>query len=202
VAHAKTRTNWLRGANLPEVRDFVSFSMPAGSTHAQTIQRLAKETGHRIEGLLPQTLNHMTYLREKKIFGSATPAVMQILDNHSNLSWSESNGGWRFEVRHATIDLSRFDEAAGRLMCDVKRGANGRIPRDEYLRLTAQLEAFKPTDWLEGRKRKALALWNQTHPRNALNTFSEACKDPRFHRAVLRRFNRAEAQYRKAHPEL
>ena len=98
--------------------------------------------------------------------------------------------------------LSSFDELAGRLMRDAPRGANRHISEEEYLRIMAALKGFKPIDYLEGKARRTLAAWNQIHHRNAVHSFLEAYKHNDFHQPVLVRLKRAEAKYRKAHPEL
>jgi hypothetical protein len=194
--------------------------MPPGSTHADTIKRLAEETErkHRIQGTLPETLNQIGYPRGKTIWGSATSAVMEILDNHPNVGWNQSGDSWRFEVIDVHVQLSGFDERAGRLIHGAKCGPGRRILPGEYRRIATALDnkGFKPKDWLEGRDREALAGWNQKHPREAFHTFSSALEQNKvrrwievsgvrpksrelsLRRAVLKRFYRALDNYRAA----
>jgi hypothetical protein len=197
-----SRNEWQRPAEPDVIRDFVNFSLPAGCTHADVIQETAKHLGWRVQSL-PESLNHKPLFRGRGrvVFGSASKVLDEIVAEEKSLYWNLSDGVLRFEVRDTRIDLSPFDELAGRLMHSAKRGDNGRILPDEYLRITSELVGFRPTDFLEGRDRKSLATWNQTHPRAALHAFSDAYKNLRFRRAVLRRFKRAEAKYRKAHYE-
>jgi hypothetical protein len=204
-------TKWLYGTPLPVIRDLVNFAMPPGSTHADTIQRLAEETNHLIEGTLPETMHRIAYPRGKTIFDSATDAVMQILENHPDVGWNRSNGLWRFETRDARIHLSVFDEPAGRLVLDAPRGANGRILLDGYRQIARSLDklGLKPRDWVEGwdeeyPDRKALAVWNQKHPREALDAFCKivdrrGVKRGQFWKALRRRLHRAKAKYVEAH---
>jgi hypothetical protein len=156
------------------------------------------------------------------VFGSAHEYLNQIAANYENLYWNFSDGVLRFDVKNARIALSEFDELAGLLMRDARRGANGRILPDEYRRIAGDLDEghFKPMGSLEGLHRKALGVWNRKHPRNAIHTFSKAleCREDlqlrdwdrdseRFitqelplRRAVLKRLNRALEKWNKAHP--
>ena len=167
------------------------------------IQKTAKELGWRVDSL-PERLSQALNPRGRTVVGSARKVLDGIVGEHENLYWTLLDGVLRFEVRSARIHLSEFDELAGRLMSEAQRGGGGRIPADEYRRMALAIDAgrFKPVDCLEGLDRDALARWNQTRPRVALHTFSDAYRHPRFHRAVLRRLNRAEEKYRKAHLEL
>jgi hypothetical protein len=193
------KVTWRRAAEQPVIRDFVNFSIAEPCTYADVIQKIANALKWRVESM-PDQLRGADLFRGYVVFGSAAHYLDRITAEHDNLYWTFSDGTLRFDVRAARIELSRFDELAGRLMHRAQREANGRILSDEYLRITSDLVDFKPTDFLEGTDRKNLATWNQTNPRSALHTFSKAYKDPRFRRAVLRRLNRAEAKYRKAHP--
>jgi hypothetical protein len=197
---ASHKTKWQRPSDPPVIRDFVNFSLLPGCSHADVVQEIAKQCDWRVESM-PDELKEKSLTRGRVYFGSAAETLDRIVGNYPNLYWNLSDGVLRFDVRDGRIDLSPFDEMAGRLMREAQRAANGRILRSEYLRITTELEGFKPRDCLEGRDRRALAVWNQTHPRVALHSLSEAYRHPRFHRAVLRRFNRAEAKYRKAHAE-
>jgi hypothetical protein len=176
MATAKaSKTKWHRPPGAPLIRDFVTFSMPAGCTHADVIQKIADQLGWRVASL-PDQLRRNPIPRGRSVFGSAREVLNQIVANYENLHWTVSDGALRFDVREARIDLSAFDELAGRLMDEARRAPNGRILPDEYRRIAAVLDkqGFKPTQWLEGRDRVALKQWNQKHPPDAIHTFSKA----------------------------
>ncbi len=109
-------------------------------------------------------------------------------------------------VKRAGKPLSPFDELAGRLMAEARprRGANGRLADAEYAAIAVELDKdFVLKDELEESFRKALAKWNQEHPRKAIKSFNAAVASsvrlpvgtPR--RGVQRIFNRAEAKWNK-----
>jgi hypothetical protein len=207
MATAKaSKTKWQRPPEPPFIRDFVNLSIAGPHTHADVIQKIAAQFGWRVESL-PEPLTLHTSICGRTVFGSARAYLNEIVMNYENLFWTLSDRVLRFDVRDARIDLSPFDELAGRLMRDAPRGAKGRISRDEYRRIAADLKGFEPKDCLEGQDGKALAEWNQKHPREAFHTFSaiffsnpDVAAHRRFRRAMLKRLSRAQEKWKKAHP--
>ncbi len=177
MAQAKARMIWRRPPEPPVFRNLVNISMSTG-TYGDVIQETAKQRGWRVEwesapDELRQTpLSHRGFA----FFGEDVLILDRIAAEHKNLYWTVSDGVLRFDVRDARMNLSPFDELAGRLMHGAKRGPNGRILPEEYRRIATELDnrGFKPKDCLERRDRKALADWNKTHPRTAIHTFPEA----------------------------
>ena len=196
-----SKTKWNR-LELPLDRDFVDFTVPGPCSHADVIHQIAKQREWRVE-VLPDQLTERRLIRGRTVFGSARTVLNQITANYEDLWWTLSAGVLRFETRDTRVELSLFDEKAGRLMQGARRSANGRILPKEYLRVARMLDeqGLKPIDWLEGQSRKALAEWNQRHPRVAIRTFSEAYKRPLFRRAVARMLSRCKTKLREAHSE-
>jgi hypothetical protein len=205
MAQAKTQWRWRRGPDPSAPRDYVHFILPSPYTHADIIRKGAQTHNLRIDGNLPETLEHFTYDDPRPIEGSLAAIFDWITQRHwrDNVQWAyskDSDGtvAVRFEiVIDERVSLSPFDELTGRLMSEAPREANGWIPRDGYSRIAAELDGrgFKPREHVPG-----LARWNTRHPRIALLTFSATLGHRRgFRRVLLRRLKRAEAKYRKAH---
>jgi hypothetical protein len=188
-----SRKQWRRPPEPPVIRDFVNFSLPAECTYADVIQKIADQCNLRVESL-PEQLTRKI-LRSYVVFGSAREYLYRIVGQpeNKNMGWTVEDGALQFG--DARTKLSRFDELVGRLACAAQRTGKGWILPSEYSRIAAEVDrrGLRPREYVPG-----LADWNQKHPRVALHTFSAALAHRReFRRAVLLRFKRAEAKYRK-----
>lgn len=203
------RVDFFPGTKIP---DFMNFSLPGPWTHGDKIRKIAEPFGVCVAPLPPQ-LEATRHLRPGSVFGSASKELVRIAENYPNMDWAVANGVLSFfEVRTDDREpLSDFDELAGRLMLEAPR-VNGRIPKAEYRRIMAEIDAvldkagsncFKPIRYLEGEWRVALGDWNTKHSKDgkAHHTFLSAYLDPQFKEGVRRRLNRAQAKYRKTHPD-
>ena len=86
-----------------------------------------------------------------------------------------------------------------------RRLDTGRLAKTEYKAIADQLADFKPLDYLPEKYRKELALWNQSHQKQPIRTFSDAIEAKRpdwLRRQVMRRLYRAEEKFRPASQEV
>lgn len=103
--------------------------------------------------------------------------------------------------------LSRFDELAGRLMCEAlaQKELNGRIRRAAYLEIALALDqaGFRPVVSLDGLVREKLADRNKAHSRNSIKTFEGAVNSKLswLRRGMQKRLYRSAEKYRRSHPE-
>jgi hypothetical protein len=177
----------------------VNFTLPAGASAADAVKEIARQC-HLKVGSLPPELSQAKSLRGLTVFGHARGELDKVAANYDGWEF-ESDGKELRTVKHGSR-VSSFDELAGRLMVNAHRAENGRMTRGEHERIAAEIDkaGFKPLDYLEGESRRALALWNQHHPPEAIHTFRRALNHKKFHRAVRLRLGRAQTKYRKAHP--
>jgi len=202
--------NPYRGAYVwPE--DTVSFSLPAGCTHADEVREIARQL-HLEVASLPEELSRTKFSHGKAVFQSGYIRLMEIAANYEGWEF-ETNGKELRTVKHGS-NLSPFDEFVGSLMLGAKRTPKGHLARGEYERITAEIDRrdFKPADHLERRDRELLRKWNRAHSRDAIQTFSEALRHKRLtvptddgrqnllpRNALLVRLRRTLDKYREAH---
>jgi hypothetical protein len=88
---------WRRGAEPPVITDFVNFSLPAGWTHAELIQEIAKRLRWRVEPL-PEQLGQVSFHRGCSVFDGGKEILDKIAAEYENLYWTEKDGALRFAV--------------------------------------------------------------------------------------------------------
>jgi hypothetical protein len=98
-------------------------------------------------------------------------------------------------------NLSRFEEVAGKLMVDARKRHRGRkLPKAEIVRIADELDSsgFKPTECLEGAKKKELTNYNEHKgPQPGITTCKRLAFLAKFHPLVRRRLAHVEKKYRE-----
>jgi hypothetical protein len=208
--NAKT-VRWI-SSNSPRLsRDHVSLTVPASTTDAEILTRIAAESHSRIEGSLPQFLYDKHHTRGKTISTSVANAVRQILDNHPNLCWSGPGEVWKFAIRNEQARLSPCEELAGSLMRAARaeeRNVNKYLPKQACHKIFVELsrKGFKPKDALRGKGLLSLDDWNRNFEKNdaeheKIDTLPKAFANRRLNRPMRLFLNNAEKKYKRKFPE-
>lgn len=187
----------------------VSFSLPGPRTHRALVEQIAKQSATPIAiESLSEDLNQVVLPRGRTVSGFSGNYLDQIARHHKLTWWISKNGLNIQRTDDAALNISAFDEQAGRSMWEARsrRLSNGYLSSGDYVTVVTDLAAagFTLRDGLEGRCRKRLVDWNQKNPRNAVKTLKRAIDSriPWLHRGLKKRLYRAVEKYRKAHPEL
>jgi hypothetical protein len=205
MANARQSKRWQRGISTHfDSRDFVNFSLPAGSSHADEVRAIAEQLSIRVDSLPPE-LDIVKMSRGSTVFGSASKRLNIITANYKNLYWSISDGVLRLAfIRDVTHYLSDFDTLAGRLMLQARPEPNSRLSQDQWLAIAQELDKrkFAPLDYLEPTQRKVLTDYNKGDHRIHIHSWATAFNlhgrdGAKIARAVKQRLNRACERYRQ-----
>jgi hypothetical protein len=220
------KTKWQRP---PEPRNHV-WLLPPGFSHAECIQEIARRHHWSVEPLPEQLTRKLpngdtTYISARKlsedtVYVDPRQILNHIVAHYQDMCWAEKNGVLRIEIRGARIDLSPFDERAGRLIADAVQRCAPKSWIVECENIGAELDkSFPLLENLEPCYREQLGTWmkmNSLRREKWVTTFSQALRNRKMEmtsprtgekivvqprRAVLHRFNRAVERWRKAHPE-
>jgi len=88
-----------------EISSLVNFSLPAGSTHAELIQEIAKQLDWRVENPLPEHLREFSFPRGRTVFDPADKVLNDIVETHG-LYWIVEDGALRFTASPLTTEAS------------------------------------------------------------------------------------------------
>jgi hypothetical protein len=97
--------------------------------------------------------------------------------------------------------LSAFEETVGKLMAQARRRCPAKcLSQTEILKIATVLDDqnFPVRDNLERRASHEMAEHNQHYSKAAIKTWTSALNNPKFRRAVRKRFSRAEEKYKRA----
>ena len=97
--------------------------------------------------------------------------------------------------------LSTFEETVGKLMAQARRECPTKcLPQTEILKIATVLDddkSFSLRDNLERAASHEMAEHNKHYSKAAIKTWTSALRNPKFRRAVRKRFSRAEEKYKK-----
>jgi hypothetical protein len=102
---------------------------------------------------------------------------------------------------HISVPLSSFEATVGKLMVQARSGCPAKyLPNTEILTIAALLDdkAVPVREHLEREASRVMAEHNKHYSKAAIQTWTSALNNPRFRRAVRKRFSRAEEKYKKA----
>jgi hypothetical protein len=130
----------------------------------------------------------LTILRGQSLFGYAGDVINEIAMNYHNMRWWITDKGLNMgAVIPARVHLSAFDELAGKLT--LANWKDDGLSRDAFLEVAKELDkaGFRLKDELQPKPWKAIAQHNQKYSKNAIKSFEQAARNPRFARSVRRR---------------
>jgi hypothetical protein len=107
--------------------------------------------------------------------------------NYHNMRWWITDKGLNMgAVVPDRVRLSAFDELAGKLTIANWKGG---LSRDALLKIAKELDkaGFSVRNELQPAQWKEIAEHNQQNSKNAIRTFDQAARNPRFTRHVRRR---------------
>lgn len=208
----RKNTKWHRGYGAIDESRFVNFTMIAPFAMVDEIEEIARQLRVHLElESIPEQFKTVVYPLDEVVFGYADRLLNNICENYTlgRLRWYLTNRVLRFAVlTNGAKSLSKFDELAGHLMAEAKRGANDRLDSSEYAKIAAELDkaGFAPLEHMEGEYRKILASYNQRYSLRPIRTFQQALSNRTptgklIKRGVLRRLARAKSKWRQSHPE-
>jgi len=179
----------------------VSLTMPAGSSHREHVERIAREASQPFPiASISKLLDEKRSSRGTVYLGDAGHQIDLILRNYPRMRWWMSKDGLVIDVVPDDAgQLSEFDRKAGKLVCDGMQ--NGKLSKDALDKIAAELDdmGFPLLDNLQPAQRKPIAAFNQKHARSAVKTFAAAALNPKFTRLVRRRLYVSRDRYRTAY---
>jgi len=185
------------------LENFVNFSAAGSLTYREIIEQVACRcsTPIPIEYLI-ETLNDSKPTKVPVVFGNPGNFFDRIAEMYEAVWWISANGLNIQDTRKLESMCSPFDELAGGMIVKVKKKSNSLdrwLPKNVFMELAVRLDqnGFKLLDNLEPRCRRDLALYNQQHQRNTIQTFVAALLSelPWLRRGVKLRFYRAKSRF-------
>jgi len=107
--------------------------------------------------------------------------------NYHNMRWWITDKGLNMGgVVPDRVQLSPFDELAGKL---TLANWKGRLSKDAFLEIAKELDkaGFCLKDELQPAQWTVIAQHNQKYSKNAIRTFDQAARNPRFTRYIRKR---------------
>jgi hypothetical protein len=168
--------------------NFVSISLPAGSTHRLAIEEIANKASHpiRIESLCDE-LSNRRFIRGAGFFGLAGGALDQVAANHDDMQWWISDKGLNVAILPPEMpELSPFDALAGKLTAEYWK--DGRLSEEALYKIAQEIDqAGLPLRNLQRAHWAIIAEHNRKFSKRAIKSFSEAAQHKRFVRFIRRR---------------
>jgi hypothetical protein len=179
----------------------VSLTIPAGKTHRDELEAIARQLLLEIESL-DERLSETQFVRGKTVFRLACNEIDDIAVNYNNMLWWISKDGLNMaNVQPAAAKISRFDDFAGKLYVD---GSNdGKLSKTLLMSIAKALDgAGFDLKVLQPAQRKPLSEYNRKYAKRAIKTFERACCNPKFAGWIRRRLYVARERYTKANPSV
>jgi hypothetical protein len=180
--------------------NFVSLSVPRGSTYRFAVEEIARKASRPIpvESLCDE-LSARSYIRGAVFFGNPGDKLDQITANYVDMQWWVSDKGLNVAILPPEMPtLSRFDELAGRLI--VEHSKEGKLSKDALYEIAKALDQanFSLSEDLQGAQWRPIQQHNIKYSKNAIKTFWEAVRKPAFVRSIRRRLYVSRARFEKA----
>ena len=195
------RTREMGGNVAPLHEGFISLAVPAGSSHREEIEQIARAAEPAFDIVrLSARLDDFRSIRGRGYFGQTGRIIDRILDNYPGMRWWMEKGGLVIDTVTSDLNqLSEFDRRAGKLVCD--RTQNSKLSPDAVRQIAAELDAagFVLADNLQPAQWKPIADYNRKYSKRSIKNFAAAASDPKFVRSIRRRLYVARDRYRKAH---
>jgi hypothetical protein len=124
------------------LRSSVSLSIPAGSSHREDVEQIARMASLPFSIVsISKVLDERKSLRGVVYFGEAGSQIDKILHNYPGVLWWMEKDGLVIDVAppHSANRLSEFDRTAGKLVCDATR--HGKLSTDTVEKIAAGLDA-------------------------------------------------------------
>jgi hypothetical protein len=187
------------------LNNHASTTIQSGYNHFELIQHLvaACQKPIPIESLSPSLNDDSRSPRGRVIFMFPGTLIDQIAYQYQLVWWISARGLNLQRIEKMTRNLCSFDLFVGQFVADQRKSAGdssrrflgGILPE-----LVGALdeENFKIGENLEQASRRALADWNQRHPRTAIHSFTNSLGYSWLRRGVTRRIYRAVEKYEAA----
>lgn len=187
------------------LRSIVSLSIPAGSSHREDVEQIARTASQPFSIVsISKALDERKSLRGVVYFGEAGSEIDKILHNYPGMRWWMEKDGLVIDVTqpHSTNRLSEFDRTAGKLAYDATR--HGKLSTDAVETIADGLDGsrFTLSENLQPAQWKPIADHNRKYAKSAIKTFAAAASHPKFVRSVRRRLYVARDRYQKAYDSL
>jgi hypothetical protein len=185
------------------LKNFVNVSTASGLTYRGVTEQVADRCSTPIPiEYLTETLCDSKPIKAPTVFGNPGNFFDQIAEMFEAVWWISAKGLNIQDTRRLESMCSPFDELAGGMIVEVKKKSNSLdrwLPKTVFMELAVRLDenGFKLLDNLEPQCRKKLALWNQQHQRNPIQTFVAALRSeiPWLRRGIKLRFYRANSRF-------
>jgi hypothetical protein len=180
--------------------NFVNLSMPAGSTHFDSLIEFGRSSNKPFPiKFLSEKLKEPQFIRGCVYSGKLGDQIQGILLNYPYLRWWIEQGGLVVdEARSELGPLPDFDRIAGPLVLEHMKG--DKLSASALALIAAKLdeEGFLLKENLQPAQWKPISDYNQRHSKLAIKTFVDAVGRPLFVRGVRRRLYLARDRYKKA----
>ena len=194
------RTNDTHGDMRVLQGNFVNLSMPAGSTHFDSLIEFCRSSVKPFPvKFLSEKLKEPQFIRGRVYSGKLGEQIQGILLNYPYLRWwMEKDGLVVDEARSEIGPLSDFDRIAGPLVLEHMKG--DKLSASALVSIAAKLDAerFQLKQNLQPAQWKPISDYNQKYSKLAIKTFGDAVGRPQFVRSVRRRLYLARDRYKKA----
>jgi hypothetical protein len=153
------------------LRSIVSLSVPAGSSHREDVEQIARIATQPFSIVsISKVLDERKSLRGVVYFGEAGGQIDKIIHNYPGMRWWMEKDGLVIDVAppHSANRLSGFDRTAGKLVCDATR--HGKLSTDTVGKIAAGLDAagFTLSENLQPAQWKPIANHNRKHAKSAI----------------------------------
>jgi len=180
--------------------NFVSLTLPAGSTHFDHLMEMSRSSLRPFPiKFLSEKLKEGQFIRGHVYFGKLGRQIEEILLNYPRLRWWLDKDGLVVDEPPFELGpLSDFDRIAGPLF--VEHWKDGELSTSSLKLIASRLdeEGFQLKDNLQPAQWKPISEYNQKHSRVAIKTFAGAVRRPQFATSVRRRLYLARDRYKKA----
>ncbi len=180
--------------------NFVNLSMPAGSTHFDSLIEFGRSSNKPFPiKFLSEKLKDPQFIRGRVYSGKLGDQIQGILLNYPYLRWwIEQDGLVVDEARCELGSLSDFDRFAGLLVIKHTKGDKLSTSALASIAVKLDTEGFLLKENLQPAQWKPISAYNQRHSKLAVKTFVDAVGRPLFVRGVRRRLYLARDRYKKA----
>ena len=179
--------------------NFVSLSVPAGSTHRFAVEEIARTARRPIPiQSLCEELSDRKLIRGGTFFGLAGDGFDQIARNYDDMQWWVSDEGLNVAILPQDMEvLSPCDDLAGSVAVELW-GDGLSLEALSSIAKAIDQAGFTLQEQLEPAQWKPISDHNRRIARSAIKTFSQAAGDKRFVRSVRKRLYRARERYLQA----